>query len=166
MESFVWSVHKVVDETLTRRPVDGLPQWAIPYGLPCEYTIMVHEVTTSKSNNEIISKGNPLGCIDWGSVFCQRLNPQSCPIWKIFEIPKLTFLFSNCAQISHCVALSWGRDLINVKLSYPVPCSFTSTYRYSSGSFTVKVFVMTGFHCYLCFYCHQSKCQKLLSKWL
>lgn len=80
MESFVWSVHKVVDETLTRRPVDGLPQWAIPYGLPCEYTIMVHEVTTSKSNNEIISKGNPLGCIDWGSVFCQRLNPQSCPI--------------------------------------------------------------------------------------
>ena len=75
MESFVCSVHKVVGITLTRRPVDGLPQWAIPYGLPFEYTIMVHEVTTSKNNNEIILKGSPLGCMDWGSVFCQPLNP-------------------------------------------------------------------------------------------
>ena len=75
MESFAWSVHKVVDKTLTRHPVDGLPQWAIPYGLSFEYTIMVHEVTTSKNYNEIIYKGSPLGCMDWGSVFCQQLNP-------------------------------------------------------------------------------------------
>ena len=76
MESFVWSVHKVVDKTLTCRPVNGLPQWATHMDFLLNiYTIMAHEVTTSKNNNEIISKGSPLGCMDWGSVFCQPLNP-------------------------------------------------------------------------------------------
>ena len=74
---------------------------------------------------------------------------------------------SNCAQISHCVALSWGRDLI-IMLNFYIrsPAHLQVLTGILVAVLLLRCFVMTGFHCYLCFYSHQSKYQKLSSKWL